>query len=250
MKVLIRSAILAAMVVGAVGCSKQPAAAAEETAEKGADEGTAAAAKPGYDKKKVSTMIAMDIARTLEPIKGEIDVPTLAKAMQAAFDGKPTGLTEAEAEAVKQAFGAHMQEKMAKEAAEAAEKNKAKGATFLAANKDKPGVRSTPSGLQYEVLRAGAGATPQATDTVRVNYRGTLLDGKEFDSTAAHGGQPVEFALNQVIPGWSEGVALMPVNSKYKFWIPSNLGYGPNGQPPIGANATLVFEVELMGIAN
>jgi FKBP-type peptidyl-prolyl cis-trans isomerase FkpA len=245
MKVLFRSAIFAAMTVAALGCSKQ--AASEDTAAKTAEVEPAKTGAATMDKKKVSTMIAMDIARTLEPIKGEIDVAVLSKAMQAAFDGKPTGLTEKEAEEVKQAFGAYMQEKMAKEAAEAGEKNKAKGAAFLAGNKDKPGVKTTDSGLQYSVVRPGPGASPVATDTVRVHYKGTLLDGKVFDSSYERG-EPVEFALNQVIPGWTEGLQKMQVGSKYKFWIRSDLAYGPAGPPTIGPNQTLVFEVELIDI--
>jgi FKBP-type peptidyl-prolyl cis-trans isomerase FkpA len=245
MKVLYRSAMFAAMAVVAVGCSKQPASAEEGSTKTAEVEAKGAA--PVMDKKKVSTMIGLDIARTLEPIKGEIDVPTLAKAIQAHFDGKPSGMSPEEAEKVKAAFGTYMQEKMAKEAAEAADKNKAAGAAFLASNKDKPGVKTTPSGLQYQVLRAGPGPAPKATDTVRVHYRGTLLDGKEFDSSYERG-EPVEFALNQVIPGWTEGVQLMQVGSKYKFWVPSDLAYGPAGPPQIGPNQTLVFEVELIDV--
>ena len=114
-------------------------------------------------------------------------------------------------------------------------------------NKSKPGVRTTASGLQYQVIRQGAGPKPKATDTVRVNYKGSLLNGKQFDSSYDRG-QPAEFALNQVIPGWTEGVGLMPVGSKYRLWVPSNLAYGPAGQAPIGPNSTLVFEVELLAI--
>jgi len=110
-------------------------------------------------------------------------------------------------------------------------------------------VFTTPSGLQYMVLRQGAGERPQPSDRVRVNYHGTLLDGTVFDSSYERG-QPAEFALDQVIPGWTEGVALMPVGGKYRFWIPGELAYGAKGTPggPIGPNATLVFDVELMAV--
>ncbi|MGH8030481.1 MAG: FKBP-type peptidyl-prolyl cis-trans isomerase [Arenimonas sp.] len=200
------------------------------------------------EKQKVSIMIAMDVARSLEPIKDEIDLPTFARALSLTFSGKPTGLTDAQAEVIRTEFSKSIQSKLAARQAEMATKNLAAGAAFLAGNKGKPSVRATPSGLQYQVLRAGAGARPGATDTVRVQYRGTLLSGKEFDSSYANGGQPVEFALNQVIKGWSEGLQLMPVGSKYRFWIPAALAYGPNGPPTVGPNAMLTFDVELLAV--
>jgi FKBP-type peptidyl-prolyl cis-trans isomerase FklB len=124
--------------------------------------------------------------------------------------------------------------------------NKKAGETFLAENKGKDGVKTTPSGLQYKVVKEGTGARPSKTSQVTVHYKGTLLDGKEFDSSYKRG-QPATFPLNQVIPGWTEGVALMNVGSKYEFWIPSDLAYGPQGSPPtIPPNATLHFEVELI----
>ena len=205
-------------------------------------------AAPLTEKQKVSIMIAMDVARSLEPIKEEIDLPTFARALAMSFAGKSPGLTDKEAEAIRAEFSKSIQTKLAARAEAAAKKNMAAGEAFLKTNKAKPGVRATASGLQYQVMRAGAGAKPAETDTVRVHYRGTLMDGKEFDSSYANGGQPVEFALNQVIPGWREGLALMPVGSKYKFWIPSSLAYGPNGPPQIGPNSMLTFEVELLGI--
>jgi FKBP-type peptidyl-prolyl cis-trans isomerase len=199
------------------------------------------------DKQRYGTMIGMDIAKSLAPIKDEVDVAAMVQAIQAGFAGKPAKLTEAEAEQVKAEFSAIMQAKMTAKAAAEGQNNLKAGQAFLAENGKKPGIRTTASGLQYQVLRAGSGPTPAKTDKVRVHYQGTLLDGTKFDSSYDRG-QPAEFGLNQVIPGWAEGVALMPVNSKYRFWIPSNLAYGPQGQPPIGPNSTLVFDVQLLGI--
>jgi FKBP-type peptidyl-prolyl cis-trans isomerase FklB len=124
--------------------------------------------------------------------------------------------------------------------------NKKDGEKFLADNKGKDGVKTTPSGLQYKVVTEGTGPRPSKTSTVTVHYKGTLLDGKEFDSSYKRG-QPATFPLNQVIPGWTEGVGMMNAGSKYEFWIPGELAYGPQGSPPtIPPNATLHFEVELI----
>jgi FKBP-type peptidyl-prolyl cis-trans isomerase FkpA/FKBP-type peptidyl-prolyl cis-trans isomerase FklB len=244
MSSLFRSAVLLTVITCSAACAKETPA--EHAGDKPAAAATAAAT-PAAERKRNSTMIGMDIAKSLEPIKEEVDVDALAAALKASFAGKPTGLTPEEADKIRNEFGAKMQQKMAQKAAEKGMKNLAEGEAFLAANKTKPGVRTTASGLQYQVIRMGNGALPKATDKVRVNYVGTLLDGTKFDSSYDNG-QPVEFALNQVIPGWTEGLQLMPVNSKFRFWVPSNLGYGPNGQGPIGPNATLVFEIELLGV--
>jgi FKBP-type peptidyl-prolyl cis-trans isomerase len=136
------------------------------------------------------------------------------------------------------------QEEQKKEAAE----NQQKGEEFLAENRNNEGVQVTDSGLQYKVMEEGSGESPTASDEVKVHYRGTLLDGTEFDSS--YDGDPVQFPLNQVIPGWTEGVQLMQEGAKYKFWIPGELGYGSNPRPggPIGPNETLIFEVELLEV--
>jgi len=245
---VIRSAVLITAIACSMSCTAQAPSAEKAAEAKDAKAGLSPSAAALSEKQRNSTMIGMDIAKSLDAIKDEVDVDALAAAMKASFAGKPTKLTPAEADALRQEFGQKMQEAVAKKQAEQGEKNLREGAAFLAANKTKPGVHTTASGLQYQVIREGAGPKPLPTDTVRVTYKGTLLDGTEFDSTEAHGGQPVEFALNQVIKGWGEGVALMPVNSKYRFWVPSSIGYGPAGQAPIGPNSTLVFEIELLGI--
>jgi FKBP-type peptidyl-prolyl cis-trans isomerase len=125
----------------------------------------------------------------------------------------------------------------------------AAGADFLKENAKKEGVKTTPSGLQYKVLKEGEGKSPKATDNVRVHYRGTLLNGTEFDSSIKRG-EPAEFPLNHVIKGWTEGVQLMKEGAKYQFFIPANLAYGERGTPggPIGPNETLIFEVELLKV--
>lgn len=217
------------------------------------------AAKPGdalkipglaTEKQQASYMIGLDIAKTLETVKDDIDLATINKAMKTALEGGKPLMDEAQTAQVREAFAAKIQAKRIAEMMAAAKKNLTEGQTFLAANGKKPEVKTTASGLQYQVITEGKGAKPVATDNVRVHYKGTLLNGTEFDSSYTRG-EPAEFMLQQVVPGWQEGIALMPVGSKYKFWIPSKLGYGEQGTPggPIGPNATLVFEVELLDIA-
>ena len=233
MNLVLRSAVLLALVAGTSTLYAQ-------TATKPA----AASATVPADKQHVSIMIGMDLAKSLDQIKGEIDVNVLAKTLQAAFAGKPTGMTEAQADQVRTAFSQRMQAQFAAAQNAASQKNLADGKAFLAANKGKTGVRTLPSGLQYQVIRQGSGPKPKPTDLVNVAYKGTFIDGKVFDSS-----DDQQFVLNQVIPGWTEGVGLMPVGSKYKLWLPANLAYGTNGQPPtIGPNQTLIFEVELKAI--
>jgi FKBP-type peptidyl-prolyl cis-trans isomerase len=211
----------------------------------------AAEAKPAIkiDKNKISTMVGMDMGRSLLQIKDDIDIKVLEQALEATLKGEKTALTEEEALQVRQEFMQQMQAKRVAEQKAAADKNKQEGAAFLAKNKSKPGVKTTASGLQYLVEKEGKGPKPKATDTVKVNYLGTKIDGEKFDSSYDRG-QPATFPLNGVIKGWSEGLQLMPVGSKYKFFIPADLAYGENGPGAIGPNATLIFEVELLGIEN
>ncbi|MEC4725190.1 FKBP-type peptidyl-prolyl cis-trans isomerase [Shewanella sp. D64] len=156
-------------------------------------------------------------------------------------------LTEEEMQTVLQSLDEKLNEKRQTQATALAEKALADSAAFLEANKVKEGVVTTESGLQYEVLTPGTGEMPVAEDTVEVHYVGTLTDGTEFDSSVARG-EPAKFPLNRVIPGWTEGVQLMPVGAKYKFVIPAELAYGENDTGTIPANSTLVFEVELLSI--
>jgi FKBP-type peptidyl-prolyl cis-trans isomerase len=140
-------------------------------------------------------------------------------------------------------------EAMAKARAEEAKRIMEAGEKFLAANKNKKGVVELPSGLQYVVLKEGKGASPKAEDTVSVHYRGTFLDGKEFDSSYAHGDKPVSFNLNGVIAGFREALILMRPGAKWRIFVPSDLAYGPKGAPPaIGPNETLIFEIELLSV--
>lgn len=204
---------------------------------------------PGMDSEcqQVSYMIGMDIAKSLEEIKADIDPALLSQGINDQLAGK-TKLSEQQHKEIREAFGVKLQAYAEKRAAELPMKNMAEGKAFLAKNKTASGVVTTASGLQYKILRAGSGAKPSPDSIVKVNYKGTLLDGKVFDSSYDRN-EPVEFPLNQVVPGWSEGVGLMNVGSKYQLWIPSDLAYGEAGSPPvIGPNATLVFEVELLEI--
>jgi len=202
-------------------------------------------APPAVGKDKVGLLVGTDVGRSLVPIKEEIDLAVFLQAIRNSLDKRPLLLGEEEANAVRQSFSQRMQAKLEAKAAAAAKEADA----FLQKNKTAKGVITTASGLQYMVLRQGNGPRPKAASQVSVNYEGRLLDGKIFDSSYKRG-QPAQFQLNQVIAGWTEGVALMPVGAKYRFWIPSELGYGARGTPDgsIGPNMPLVFDVELLSI--
>jgi FKBP-type peptidyl-prolyl cis-trans isomerase FkpA len=203
---------------------------------------------PSVVKEKVGLMVGTDVGRSLAPIKDEIDMPVFLAAMRTLLaSGKPS-MTESEMDQLREAFSKRMQAREESRMADLGRKNGEEGAAFLAKNKSTKGVITTSSGLQYMVLRQGTGERPRPSDRVRVNYHGTLLDGTVFDSSYERG-QPIDFALNQVIAGWTEGVALMPVGAKYRLWIPAAIAYGERGMPPsIGPNATLMFDVELLDV--
>ena len=204
---------------------------------------------PGFksEKEMVGYMVGLTIARNLQNIKSDIDAAAVARALQDSLSGKSLLMNDQQAAQVGQVFNQRLQTRQQAEFLALAQKNKAEGEAFLAANKQKKSIRTTASGLQYRVDRQGAGAKPTAANVVRVDYRGTLLDGTEFDSSYKRG-EPAEFPLNGVIQGWIEGVALMPVGSKYSFWIPGDLAYGAQGRDSIPPNATLFFEIELKDI--
>ena len=196
---------------------------------------------PAVAKDKVGMMLGdRAVGPSLAPLKDEIDLAVFMQALRTSFAKRPLLLNEQDAMATMQAF-------MTRKQGEVAGKNRAEGAAFLANNKSQKGVITTPSGLQYMVLRQGNGARPMPASRVRVNYEGKLLNGTVFDSSYQRG-QPAEFSLSQVIAGWTEGVSLMPVGAKYRFWIPSSLAYGPAGNQGIAPDSTLTFDVELMGI--
>lgn len=211
--------------------------------------GMAPGAEPApVAKDKVGLLVGADVGRSLAPISDEIELPVFLRGLRDVLQAREPMLAEAEADALRQAFSARMQARLRAQAAEAGKKNAAEGDAFLAKNKTSKGVFTTPSGLQYMVLRQGAGQRPRPGSRVRVHYQGTLLDGTVFDSSYARG-QPAEFGLNEVIAGWTEGVAMMPVGAKYRFWIPADLAYGEKGSPGgIGPNSTLAFDVELLEI--
>lgn len=195
----------------------------------------------------VAYSIGMQLGGSLKQDNITINPDILRAGVADALNGTPL-LSENEMASVMQSLSAELQAKQKEEMAKQAEEALAKGEAFLAENKGKEGVITTASGLQYQVITEGTGASPAATDTVEVHYHGTLLDGTVFDSSVDRG-EPVSFPLDRVIPGWTEGVQLMKEGGKYKFFIPSNLAYGERGaQGAIGPNETLIFEVELLEV--
>jgi FKBP-type peptidyl-prolyl cis-trans isomerase len=197
---------------------------------------------------KFSYALGMKMGANMHKQSVPVDPNIFARGMKDAIAGGKTLLTDEQAQAaiteVQNGMRQKQQEKMQKEA----EVNKKAGQDFLAANKGKEGVITLPSGLQYKILKAGTGPKPASSDSVVCNYRGTLIDGKEFDSSVK-GGKPVTFPVSGVIKGWTEALQLMPVGSKWQLFIPSDLAYGDRGAgADIGPGATLIFEVELLSI--
>ena len=200
------------------------------------------------EKDKVSYSIGLEIGSSFKKQAMDIDTDALAAGIKDALSGSKPILTENEVKEVMTAFQKGMAAKQAEKMKGLAEKNSKEGEAFLAENKKKEGVKTTGSGLQYKVITAGNGPMPKDTDTVSVNYRGTLIDGSEFDSSYKRG-EPVSFPVNGVIKGWTEALRLMKVGSKWQLFIPSNIAYGERGAGgQIGPNATLIFEVELLSI--
>ncbi|MEO6809974.1 MAG: FKBP-type peptidyl-prolyl cis-trans isomerase [Isosphaeraceae bacterium] len=201
-------------------------------------------------KSKAAYSIGLDLGRRIKAGGIDIDGDILARGLKDGLTGK-AALTDQEIQEAMQAFNEERMAQVAEAAKGAAEKNKQAGQSYLAKNAKTPGVKTLPSGLQYKILKAGTGKVPSSKDVVRVNYRGTLIDGTEFDSSEKNGG-PVEFPVTGVIKGWTEALLLMKAGSKWQLVIPPELAYGEAGTPggPIGPGSTLVFDVELLSIAS
>lgn len=194
------------------------------------------------DQSKLSYALGLQLGESLKSSglgRDTLNMDLLMKGFNDALDGKK-GMPDADRKNA-------IRNGIMKSQDAVAEKNLAAGKTFLEGNAKKDGVKTTASGLQYQVMTEGTGKKPAATNTVKVNYLGTLIDGTKFDSSYDRG-EPAEFQLDQVIKGWTEGLQLMSEGSKYKFWIPAEIAYGKNSRPPIPPNSTLIFEVELLSI--
>ena len=197
---------------------------------------------------KVSYSMGLDIGRMFKMQGVDVDLELVTRGLKDAYTGSPSLMTDEEIHDVLTTFKKEFVAKQQELAKQQGEKNKKEGEIFLEANKKKEGVQTLPSGLQYKVLKAGSGKKPAATDTVTVHYRGTLIDGKEFDSSYERG-KPATFPVNGVIPGWTEALPLMEEGAKWMLFIPPTLAYGERGAGrEIGPNATLIFEVELISI--
>ena len=199
-------------------------------------------------KEKLSYAIGMNLGESMKKDSLDIDPAILTRALKDALSGVKPAMTDEEAKTVITAFRSEMMKKQQAEAQKISDTNKQAGEKFLAENKTKPDVVTLPSGLQYKILKQGDGPKPTASDTVVTNYRGTLINGTEFDSSYKRN-EPATFPVGQVIKGWTEALELMPVGSKWQLFIPSNLAYGERSPgPEIAPNSTLIFDIELLSI--
>ena len=225
--------------------SKTPAA--KKPASSAAKPGTAVALTT--PKQKGSYALGMNVGTGMrkQGVAEAVDPALVARGLRDALSGGKTAMTEDQMRAALQQLATEVRTTQEAKNKEAGAANRKEGDTFLTANASKEGVKVLPSGLQYKVLTAGSGPKPTASDTVTVNYRGTLIDGKEFDSSYKRG-QPATFPVGGVIKGWTEALQLMPVGSKWQLFIPADLAYGDRGQGDIAPGDTLIFEVELLSI--
>ncbi len=199
------------------------------------------------DDQKASYGIGLDMGRSLEPAKGRIDLPAFTKGIEDALAGTEPALADSVIQTALQAFSQSIMAAQQKDREQVGAKNLADGEAYLSENGAREGVTTTASGLQYEVLRAGDGPKPTANQQVRLHYKGTLIDGTEFDSS--YDAEPVVFPVSGLIPGFTEALQLMNVGSHFRVVVPSAIGYGPAGAGEnIGPNAALVFEIELLEI--
>ncbi len=200
------------------------------------------------DKQKISYAIGMNTGMSLKRVDADVDLQALAQGTKDALSGGPTQLTEQEMREVLGKFSQELRLKQGQKMKQLADKNKKDGETFMADNKNKPGVITLPSGLQYQIITEGSGDSPKPEDTVTVNYRGTLLDGTEFDSSAKHGQAFTTKVAGPIIKGWTEALELMKPGAKWKIFVPPDLAYGERGTPAIGPGSTLIFEIELLSV--
>lgn len=225
---------------------------ADASASNGSDSGAQTEGSKGGDfdspQARRSYALGMDIGNSLKELPVDIQVDELAEGVRDTVSGNETRLSQEELDGVMQSFVQDMEAAQQKKASEQANNNLEKGEQFLAENKDKEGVETTDSGLQYKVVEEGDGPSPDADDSVTVHYTGKLIDGTVFDSSRKRG-EPVTFPVDAVIPGWTEALQLMKQGAKYELYIPADLAYGERGAgAQIGPNETLIFDVELIGV--
>ena len=242
------AAIAVLSVLGLTACGEKSEETQSTTTATSAAELDTPISRQSYSIGASMGSFALNRQEQLEGLDMALDMEIVRKGFNDALNGEPAMSME-EMQTIIRNSDQEVRAKQEAMAKQDAETNIAAGATYLAQNAEKEGVTVTESGLQYEVMVEGTGAKPEATDIVKVHYKGTLIDGTEFDSSYSRG-EPAEFPLNRVIPGWTEGVQLMSEGSKFKFVIPSELAYGERATGSITPNSTLIFEVELLEILN
>lgn len=235
--------------VEAVQAEAAPAAEATKAEEPKAVEKSASASDAlKTDEQKFSYAMGLSLGKYFKELDEQFDLDMVHRGVQDGFGSAEPLLSEEEAQKIQQDFAKRQHDKQLQKAVAAIQKNNKAAEEFLAANKAKPGVVTTESGLQYKVIKQGSGAKPTPEDTVRVHYKGRTIDGQEFDSSYRRN-EPAEFQVKQVIPGWQEAMTIMPVGSTYEIYLPPNLAYGDQGAPPvIEPGSLIIFEVELLDV--